>query len=283
MKKILSALFLSGIVMTAHAAPQIIAHRAATADAPENTLYAIDKALSNKADAIWITLQLSKDNQVVLYRPSDLKSLTDKSGPVSGYSATELAQTDAARDYNQKNKTHIKASVPALDTVLSRYPETFFYLDIKSPDASPAVFAQQLDSVLTRHNAKNRVRVYSTGQDYLAALPPSIPVFESRDTTRNALAGSLITHTCDLADNPQPRWYGFELHRNVDVVETFTLGEARSPVVLTWDKTAMDCFRKNNQNHVVLFGIKTPADLQLATELGADGVMVDSLLNMKIK
>ncbi|HDU8690889.1 TPA: glycerophosphodiester phosphodiesterase, partial [Morganella morganii subsp. morganii] len=50
--------------MTAHAAPQIIAHRAATADAPENTLYAIDKALSNKADAIWITLQLSKDNQV---------------------------------------------------------------------------------------------------------------------------------------------------------------------------------------------------------------------------
>ena len=69
----------------------------------------------------------------------------------------------------------------------------------------------------------------------------------------------------------------------MDVVETFTLGEARSPVVLTWDKTAMDCFRKNNQNHVVLFGIKTPDDLQLATELGADGVMVDSLLNMKIK
>lgn len=101
MKKILSALFLSGIVMTAHAAPQIIAHRAATADAPENTLYA---ALSNKADAIWITLQLSKDNQVVLYRPSDLKSLTDKTGPVSGYSAAELAQTDAARIIIRKIK-----------------------------------------------------------------------------------------------------------------------------------------------------------------------------------
>ncbi|NIH17686.1 glycerophosphodiester phosphodiesterase [Morganella morganii] len=269
--------------MTTHAAPQIIAHRAATADAPENTLYAIDKALGNKADAVWITLQLSKDNQVVLYRPSDLKSLTDKTGPVSGYTAAELAKIDAARDYNQKNNTHINAAIPLLDTVLSRYPETFFYLDIKSPDAVPAIFAQQLDTVLTRHQAKNRVRVYSTSQDYLAALPQSIPVFESRDTTRNALAGSLITHTCDLTDNPQPRWYGFELHRKVDVVETFTLGEARSPAVLTWDKTAMDCFRKNNKNRVVLFGIKTPADLQLAAELGADGVMVDSLLNMKLK
>ena len=92
---------------------------------PENTLYAIDKALSNKADAIWITLQLSKDNGVVLYRPSDLKSLTDKSGPVSGYNAAELAQNRCSRDYNQKNKTHIKASVPALDTVLSRYPRPF--------------------------------------------------------------------------------------------------------------------------------------------------------------
>ncbi|WP_274517998.1 glycerophosphodiester phosphodiesterase family protein, partial [Yersinia pestis] len=58
-------------------APQIIAHRAGTADAPENTFPAISKALANGADAIWITLQLSKDNIPVLYRPSDLKELTN--------------------------------------------------------------------------------------------------------------------------------------------------------------------------------------------------------------
>ncbi|MFV8766468.1 glycerophosphodiester phosphodiesterase family protein, partial [Yersinia enterocolitica] len=50
-------------------APQIIAHRGGTADAPENTIPAIKKALANGADAIWITLQLSKDNIPVLYRP----------------------------------------------------------------------------------------------------------------------------------------------------------------------------------------------------------------------
>lgn len=32
--------------------PQIVAHRAGTADAPENTLYAIELAKNNNADAI---------------------------------------------------------------------------------------------------------------------------------------------------------------------------------------------------------------------------------------
>ncbi|BBU97322.1 hypothetical protein BML2496_32050 [Providencia rettgeri] len=62
--------------------PKIVAHRAGTADAPENTIYAIDLAKKNNADAIWLTAQLSKDNQLVLYRPSDLSSLTDHEGPV---------------------------------------------------------------------------------------------------------------------------------------------------------------------------------------------------------
>lgn len=56
------------------ASPKIIAHRGGTADAPENTEVAIKTALSNQADAIWITVQLSKDNVPVLYRPSDLKA-----------------------------------------------------------------------------------------------------------------------------------------------------------------------------------------------------------------
>lgn len=66
----ISFLFYSVFVM---ASPKIIAHRGGTADAPENTEIAIKTALSNQADAIWITVQLSKDNVPVLYRPSDLK------------------------------------------------------------------------------------------------------------------------------------------------------------------------------------------------------------------
>lgn len=51
-------------------------------------------------------------------------------------------------------------------------------------------------------------------------------------------------HICLLPENLDiTRWYGLELHRKVEVVEKYTLGEARSAAVLSWDKDAMSCFR----------------------------------------
>ena len=77
MRKIL-ALSLLLVTGTSFAGPQIVAHRGGTADAPENTVQAIKLALENQAQAVWITVQLSKDGVPVLYRPSDLKALTNK-------------------------------------------------------------------------------------------------------------------------------------------------------------------------------------------------------------
>ena len=82
MKKILTVLCLlaTGSVF---ANPQLIAHRGGTGDAPENTQPAIKLALENHAQAIWITVQLSRDGVPVLYRSSDLSALTNAEGKVS--------------------------------------------------------------------------------------------------------------------------------------------------------------------------------------------------------
>ncbi|WP_145518599.1 glycerophosphodiester phosphodiesterase family protein [Yersinia mollaretii] len=277
-----------------HPIPQIIAHRGGTADAPENTLSAIKKALDNDANAIWITLQLSKDNIPVLYRPSDLKELTNESGKISDYTAQQLAKVDADVAYDKKNnitpKADVHIGIPTLDEVLKQFPTTTFYLDIKSPDANPATFAKVLQKVLeaTTKNEENRLsrtRVYSTDDTYLTALDavnktndPShqIKRFESRDLTRTQLANITMDHKCNLPTDSKDRWYGLELHRNVEVVEKYTLGEGRSNAVLSWDKEAVDCFRKNTNAHIIFFGINTLEDYKKAKELGADGVMVDS-------
>ncbi|WP_145562242.1 glycerophosphodiester phosphodiesterase family protein [Yersinia canariae] len=274
--------------------PQIIAHRGGTADAPENTIPAIKKALDNGADAIWITLQLSKDNELVLYRPSKLEELTDMSGKVSAYTAKQLAQANASVDYNKKHNIHpnpkIHVGIPTLDEVLKTFPTTTFYLDIKSPDAPPATLAQALKTTLnaTTQGEKNRLsrtRVYSTDDNYLNALDkinqasdstPKIQRFESRNVTRTQLANITMDHKCELPADDKERWYGLELHRKVEVVEKFTLGEGRSNAVLSWDKEAVDCFRKNKNAHIIFFGINTPEDYKKAKELGANGVMVDS-------
>ena len=278
---LLTATFVVNAQSVTLPAPQIIAHRAGTADAPENTLPAINKALSNGADAIWITLQLSKDNIPVLYRPSNLNVLTDKSGAVSGYTAQQLAKVDASVAFNKKHniqpETDSHIGIPTLDEVLKKYPDTTFYLDIKSPDANPEIFAKALQKTLStsgkgEKNRFARTRVYSTDDNYLNALDKvnasrdathKIQRFESRNLTRTQLANITMDHKCDLpADNK--------------VVEEYTLGTGSSDAVLSWDKEAMDCFRKNSNAHIIFFGINTPEDYEKAKELQANGVMVDS-------
>ncbi|MFL4557892.1 glycerophosphodiester phosphodiesterase family protein [Yersinia kristensenii] len=300
---LLSASFVTNANSTSSMAPQqvpqIIAHRGGTADAPENTILAIKKALANGADAIWITLQLSKDNILVLYRPSDLKELTNKSGKVSDYTAQQLAQIDPSINYNKKHNIQPESSshigIPTLDNVLKTFPTTQFYLDIKSPDANPVILAKALQKTLeaTGKNEENRLgrtRVYSTDDNYLKALDKvneasdtahKIQRFESRDFTRTQLANITMDHKCELPADNKERWYGLELHRKVEVVEKYTLGEGRSNAVLSWDKEAVDCFRKNTNAHIIFFGINTPEDYQKAKELGADGVMVDSPAQFK--
>src|SRR5688572_6277758 len=149
-RNLLLTLFFLTFVTQAYARPEIIAHRGGTGDAPENTVLAINKALKNNADAVWITVQLSKDGVPVLYRPSDLKTMTNYVGSVSDFTAKQLAAADAGYyfdkpDFPYRNKG---ISIPTLENILTKWKEVNFFLDIKSPDAAPDKLAKALAKVL---------------------------------------------------------------------------------------------------------------------------------------
>ncbi len=136
---------------------------------------------------------------------------------------------------------------------------------------------ERLLAVLKATDSLDRVRVYSTDDRYIAALPSTIPRFVTRSETRTKLATISLSHQCQLSSQHEgEQWYGLELKRKVEVVEKFTLGEGISPATLTWDKEAMDCFRSQGKAHIIFFGINSAEDYRTAKELGADGVMVDS-------
>lgn len=122
MHKSMTAVLLLLCSVTALANPlKIVAHCGGTADATENTLYAIDQALKNGADKIWITVQLSSDKVPVLYRPSDLNTLTNRSGPVSTYTAKQLINADAGYRFGSRHN-HLYCNkgivIPTLKQVL---------------------------------------------------------------------------------------------------------------------------------------------------------------------
>ncbi|MBX9473964.1 glycerophosphodiester phosphodiesterase [Yersinia enterocolitica] len=273
-------------LQTSFASPLIVAHRAGTADFPENTRQAIDNSLFNEVDIIWITIQFSKDGVPVLYRPKDLSELTNGDGPVSSYTLEELQLLDAAYHFKQGEHYIYRGrgvKIPSLHPILLSYPHVKFIIDIKSPDADPEIVAHSLIEMRRNILSPERLVFYSTEQKYLDALPEYFKKFESRKITRKILANAVMADKCIIAknrgnsfSNNRNKYYAFELRRDVKVVEKFTLGKGTTRTQLVWNQLAMDCFKRREEARVLLIGINSAEDYQLAKDLGADYVMVDS-------
>ncbi len=81
-----------------------IAHRGASAVAPENTISAFKEAIRIGADMIELDVRLSRDGEVVVFHDQDLSRTTDGNGPVEERSLTELRQIDAGSWFSDEFK-----------------------------------------------------------------------------------------------------------------------------------------------------------------------------------
>lgn len=247
--------------------PLIIARRGGMADVPENTLLSIEKAVDSGADAVWLTLQLTKDNEIVLYRPADLKTLTNLQGPVSAYTVGDLQRADAGYWYGKpaypwRGKN---LSIPTLAEVLKRWPNTFFFLDIKAINVPPQLISVLLEDTLEASHSVDRVRVYATDERYLAALPDTIDRFESGSATQTVLADIITNHRCDIPSSSMEKWYGLKYP-----------SAASKASQQTQINEAIRCFKNNTSAKIILLGDNDKAIYKTAQTLHADGVLVES-------
>jgi glycerophosphoryl diester phosphodiesterase len=75
---------------------QIIAHRGASGDYPENTLLAIEQAMVQRADAIEIDV-FAVQNELIVIHDHHLARTTNGSGSIYQHSLKQLQQLDAGR------------------------------------------------------------------------------------------------------------------------------------------------------------------------------------------
>ena len=80
----------------------VIAHRGASAVAPENTLAAFETATAMGADGIELDCQLSKDGHLVVIHDPTLERTTGRSGLVKDFTLAELKQLDAGAWFDQQ-------------------------------------------------------------------------------------------------------------------------------------------------------------------------------------
>ncbi len=101
------------------ASVEIIGHRGASHDAPENTLASIKLAWEQGADAAEFDVYLSKDGKIVVIHDKDTKRTAGVDKPVVGQALEELRLLDVAR---WKNAKYTGEKIPTLVEVLATVP-----------------------------------------------------------------------------------------------------------------------------------------------------------------
>ena len=105
---------------------KIIAHRGASADAPENTLESVQLAWEQNTDAVEIDVQLTADGEIVVFHDEDTQRMTGVPGILEEKTWEEIRQLEI----NTKGyKTHI----PLLRDILPTIPkDKFLVIELKS-------------------------------------------------------------------------------------------------------------------------------------------------------
>jgi len=138
--------------------PWIIAHRGASAYAPENTLAAFQRAVELGAPFIETDLHLTRDARFVAFHDKVLQRTTNGQGSVHEYTLAELRELDAGKWFDRQFEGE---RIPTLDEVLrfARDKDVVFYLEIKYEAAWGMHHA--LVAALREHDASARTIVIS--------------------------------------------------------------------------------------------------------------------------
>jgi glycerophosphoryl diester phosphodiesterase len=98
--------------------PLIIAHRGASAYAPENTMAAFQKAVDLSADGIEFDVKCSKDGEMVIIHDQSLERTTNGRGKVIETDLKDLRNLDAGSFYSSE---FTGEKIPLLSEVLEEF------------------------------------------------------------------------------------------------------------------------------------------------------------------
>ncbi len=146
---------------------EIIAHRGASEDAPENTLAAVQLAWEQNADAVEIDIRLSRDGFIVLHHDETTGRTAGLERFVADQTLDELRRLDAGA---WKDARFRGERIPTLGEVLETVPAgKRLFIEVKcGPEIIPP-----LEQALARH--ANSVAVIAFSQATLGEIKKALP------------------------------------------------------------------------------------------------------------
>jgi glycerophosphoryl diester phosphodiesterase len=202
--------------------PLVIAHRGASAAAPENTIAAFERALADGADAIELDVHLSRDDHPVVIHDGTLERTTNGSGSVRGHTMRELKRLDAGA---WRGSAFAGQRLQTLQEVLERFRgRARFWIELKGgsdlyPDIEERIVGllevyDVIDGALVQsfdHAALARLRAFSR-ELTLGALVDRAPLDVPRDVPSAANAVCPSAEILGAAEREAIRRSGRQCH-----------------------------------------------------------------------
>ena len=139
--------------------PLIIAHRGASAHAPENTLSAFKLAIQKKADVIELDTKLTADEQVVVIHDQTVDRTTDGSGRVNNLPLAALRELNAGAHFGENFQNE---PIPTLEEVLEICAgKILFNIELTNYQTPFDTLAEKVSQLIARFDLENHLLVSS--------------------------------------------------------------------------------------------------------------------------
>lgn len=183
-----------------------IAHRGASAYAPENTFAAFDKALSLGSTHVELDVHFSADGHIVVIHDDTLERTTGGSGPVVEQTLAQLRTLDAGGWFSAEFKGE---RIPTLAHLLERYKgRLHFHIEVKGRSSG---LAQRTADLVRGFGVGGSVTVTSFQTDpleemraYAPELPAGWLVREIDDSTMTKAKDMGLEQLCPMAPDVTP-------------------------------------------------------------------------------
>ena len=246
-----------GLAMTTPlVAVEIIGHRGASYDAPENTLASVNLAWRQAADAVEIDVFLSRDGRIVATHDKTTKRLAGVDRPVVEQTLAELRQLDVGR---WKGERFAGERMPMLHEVLATIPEgKRLFIEIK---CGPEIVPELKRELAAAGKPAAQTAVISFSLETVASAKrelPKLACFWIIELEPDEQTGRLMPEVADLIE--QARAAGLD---GLDV--------GNSPPISREFVTAV----KQAELELYVWTVNDPQAARRLRHLGVDGLTTD--------
>jgi glycerophosphoryl diester phosphodiesterase len=165
-----AGLFALACIPSRSVAVEIIGHRGASHDAPENTLASIHLAWKQNADASETDVHLTKDGQIVVIHDFNTRRLGGRNRKVADQTLAELKQLDIGR---WKGEQWAGERIPTLAEYLAAIPEgKRLFIEIK---CGPEIVPRLVEVIRTARKRPEQTCLIGFSYEVMQAAKRELP------------------------------------------------------------------------------------------------------------